>query len=318
MVQAVLYGVILGRRLMSIIYDLIEKPSVIIIQREVYPRWIPLIGRKLLGRLLQQSEMIWDFDDDIFQGEISACETTMLQKYSTIIVVTSDYLKSLLSVKSQKKAVMLPTTDRIIRLKELGKLRKKREKSFTKEFRIVWVGTAVNLGNIDLVIRYIEKAGEEIYKKYHKQLIFTVVCNQPYSYTSQYFKIRNIKWSREAAQKEIKYAHLGIMPLVDKKYSLGKGGFKLVQYLSAALPVIASDVGFNKKIVDDGINGFLVKNSKRSVWTVHIMKLAESYKEWEWYANNAMEKYQKEFLMEVNLLKWKTMLVDVQVLDEDL
>ena len=57
--------------------------------------------------------------------------------------------------------------------------------------------------------------------------------------------------------KEIISAHIGIMPLPDNDFTRGKGGFKLIQYMSTAMPVIASAVGFNKQIVTKDF-GYLV------------------------------------------------------------
>ena len=47
--------------------------------------------------------------------------------------------------------------------------------------------------------------------------------------------------------------------------------FKLIQYLSLGIPVVASPVGVNKKIVDQGVNGFLCDNEIE--WKEALLKL---------------------------------------------
>ena len=47
------------------------------------------------------------------------------------------------------------------------------------------------------------------------------------------------------------------MPLDNDGFSKGKCGFKLIQFLALGIPVVASPIGTNPKIVDDGENGFL-------------------------------------------------------------
>ena len=54
------------------------------------------------------------------------------------------------------------------------------------------------------------------------------------------------------------------MPLTDNPWSRGKCGYKLIQYMASGIPVVASPVGVNSKIIEDGVNGFLVES--RNDW----------------------------------------------------
>lgn len=64
-------------------------------------------------------------------------------------------------------------------------------------------------------------------------------------------------WSEETEIDELRRFDVGIMPLADSSFARGKCGFKLIQYMASARPVVASPVGENVKIVADGVNGFL-------------------------------------------------------------
>jgi glycosyltransferase involved in cell wall biosynthesis len=49
---------------------------------------------------------------------------------------------------------------------------------------------------------------------------------------------------------------IGLMPLTADEWSEGKCGFKLIQYLSLGIPSVSSSVGVNKKIIEEGVNGY--------------------------------------------------------------
>src|SRR5262245_17744095 len=51
--------------------------------------------------------------------------------------------------------------------------------------------------------------------------------------------------------------HGGIMPLPQGAWEYGKSDYKLVQYMAASRPVVASPVGVNCDVMKEGVNGFL-------------------------------------------------------------
>jgi glycosyltransferase involved in cell wall biosynthesis len=64
------------------------------------------------------------------------------------------------------------------------------------------------------------------------------------------------------------------MPLTDDEWTRGKCAFKLLQYMAAALPCVASPVGANAEAVIDGVNGFHAKNNDE--WERNLERLIES------------------------------------------
>ncbi len=72
-----------------------------------------------------------------------------------------------------------------------------------------------------------------------------------------------INWlDEDDIYNRIKQFDIGIAPLIDHEFNKAKSAFRLKQYLSCGIPVIASNVGENKNFVNDGVNGFLYNTPK--------------------------------------------------------
>ncbi|MBI4847506.1 MAG: glycosyltransferase family 4 protein [Nitrospirae bacterium] len=68
-------------------------------------------------------------------------------------------------------------------------------------------------------------------------------------------------WSESTEVDQLRRFDVGIMPLPNSPWERGKSGLKLIQYMAVACPVIASPVGVNSDIVENGINGLVASDS---------------------------------------------------------
>jgi glycosyltransferase involved in cell wall biosynthesis len=79
-------------------------------------------------------------------------------------------------------------------------------------------------------------------------------------------------WSEEREVPLLAGIHVGIMPLQDEPWQRGKCGYKLIQYMACAKPVVASPVGINTDIVTERV-GYLAADAAQ--WYTALRELAE-------------------------------------------
>ena len=80
-----------------------------------------------------------------------------------------------------------------------------------------------------------------------------------------------VQWSPEEETRIARHFDIGIMPLVDDPYQRGKCGCKLLQYMAAGLPAVASPIGVNASLLGDGTRGFAA--STASDWMESLRAL---------------------------------------------
>jgi glycosyltransferase involved in cell wall biosynthesis len=65
------------------------------------------------------------------------------------------------------------------------------------------------------------------------------------------------RWSPESEVAEIGQLDIGIMPLPDEQWVLGKCALKVLQYMAMGVPTVASAIGANRDVIEHGANGLL-------------------------------------------------------------
>jgi glycosyltransferase involved in cell wall biosynthesis len=134
--------------------------------------------------------------------------------------------------------------------------------NLTKEHReqkpvVGWTGSHSTLPYLDEVVPVIR----ELQRRY--AFTFMVIANKDPELTLPDYRF--VQWNEATEAMDLLQLDIGIMPLTEDRWSEGKCGFKLIQYLALGIPAIASPVGVNKVIIEDGVNGFLVSDA--ATWT---------------------------------------------------
>lgn len=306
LLQIIIYLVSLIKMINCLIYDAFKKPDIIIVHKRIISRYMPYVCQLLILFCHKRGcKIIWDFDDHIVKGkEMTQSTFDFFVKLCDTIIVTHEYLRSLIPNIYQDKVIIMPTTDGdMYKIFNKNNLTEERLQSFDKEIRMVWVATSSNLKNLLPVLPFLDEAAQKLKEK-NKNLILKVICDKPVNYDSTSLIIENIKWKRDVAIQGMRESHIGIMPLSNTIYNKGKGGFKLVQYISIGLPCIGSNVGFNEHVISSEC-GFLVDNSND--WINAIIDLSDKRK-WCKCSELAYHHWCNEFSYDKNLEIWSSLI----------
>jgi glycosyltransferase involved in cell wall biosynthesis len=132
---------------------------------------------------------------------------------------------------------------------------------------IVWIGSPENLVYLEMI----RPALARLTGRY-PALKMRVICSRFPDWPE--VNIEGIAWSSATEAHSLAGAHIGVMPLTDDAWARGKCAFKLLQYMAAALPCVASPVGANTEAVIDGFNGFHARTADE--WERSLESLIQS------------------------------------------
>jgi glycosyltransferase involved in cell wall biosynthesis len=116
------------------------------------------------------------------------------------------------------------------------------------------------------VLKYLEK-------KYQQVQFLVIADSEP---KLDLVRLDFIKWNKESEVEDLLKIDIGIMPLPEDDWTKGKCGFKALQYMSLGIPAVASPVGVNTEIIDNGENGFLCQSEED--WLQCLEKLISDAK----------------------------------------
>jgi glycosyltransferase involved in cell wall biosynthesis len=116
--------------------------------------------------------------------------------------------------------------------------------------RIGWIGTPLNEHRLEMLYPALSALARE-------RRFELVIVGLGKTLNWDLPGIRFMQWNLEDELKFFAHFDIGIMPLDDSPFARGKCAFKLIQYMAAGLPVVASPVGANCEVVTHGRNGFL-------------------------------------------------------------
>lgn len=103
-----------------------------------------------------------------------------------------------------------------------------------------------------------------------------------------------VNWTKENEVTDLQVFNIGIYPLPSDEWVMGKSGLKALQYMTFAIPAVATDVGSAlHRIIIPGENGFLVKTEDE--WVETLKMLIDNPEERKRVGLNARQTVEEKF-----------------------
>jgi GT2 family glycosyltransferase/glycosyltransferase involved in cell wall biosynthesis len=261
--RALWYPFLVLRRLIQVL-TLVPRYDTVWIGREMAP-----LGPAILERLVlrMSKRVVLDIDDALHVADGASKSfvhrrlrdfskyTSLARRYSAI-VCGNRFLAEYFQQWSDRVHIV-PT---VVDTNFYGAL----EPSLSNTVRIGWVGTPTNAHHLE----FIKPALFELAGKRTIEFIF-VGLNRPLDWNLP--GLHCLEWRLSTELAFFTAFDIGIMPLDDFEFTKGKSAFKLIQYMAAGLPVVASPVGANEEVVTHGLNGFLAKSHQDWVQSLNLL-----------------------------------------------
>lgn len=194
--------------------------------------------------LSRNARVVFDFDDAIFIGRNEAAVAWMCS-HSAWVTPGNEYLAQF-ARRFTSRVTVIPTvvdTDRYALAES---------RPAGAPVRVGWSGSDQSITSalfpyLPMLESLQESLGFE----------FVIVTNTRPTLPVSRLRFTFLPWKAEEEGELGGQMDIGLMPLVDDAFQRGKCGLKLLQYMSAGLPTVASPVGVNATITISGETGFL-------------------------------------------------------------
>jgi len=258
--------------------------------------WVTPYGSTFFERIISKlsKKVIYDFDDSIHlenrEEDFSILNIFKSNKKSNYLIESSDHViisspfhsEYCIGLNKNQKCTYIPCsldTQRFT-LKPKDKLNQK--------VVIGWTGTFSSIMYLDTL--------KDVFKELSQKKEFLLKIIGNFNYNLEGVDLEVIQWNKKTEINDLHSFDIGIYPLIEDQWALGKGALKAMQYMAIGIPTVATNYGTNPQVIDQEINGFLV-NSKEE-WVDKLDYLISNPEERIRLGVNARKKIEDNYSVE--------------------
>jgi glycosyltransferase involved in cell wall biosynthesis len=233
-------------------------PDKLLIEYELLPE----LSYEIESRFLRNRHYVLNFDDDVWlkygnRKKLSDKFNQLISRASGVICANDMLLERVQKLHSN--AIKIPTAI------NLDSYPTKVAKFPT--FTIAWIGTPVTYRYLELHADALRAMSNAVDFE-----LLIIATSKLAKSAIPGVRMRFADWSESQEGELLARCHVGIMPLpTNDAFAAGKSAFKLIQYLAAGLPAIASPVGENLRVLRPGETGFFAETAQ--AWADCLIRL---------------------------------------------
>lgn len=205
----------------------------------------------------------YDLATNIFIKKFLSKKIDKVMRSAQCVIGGNEYLNERAFKAGAQRVEIIPT---VIDLQRYDLV----PKPANNKVRIGWIGSPATQHYIVELKSVLEKIASKNNSNHHCQLVL-VGAHPSVLESLKSIDVEVIPWHESTEVACIQTFDIGIMPLIDGPWEKGKCGYKLIQYMACALPVVASPVGVNVSLVNDSACGFLASDA--DAWLTHLQTL---------------------------------------------
>lgn len=231
--------------------------------------WVTPLGPPLFERLVRKvnPRIVYDIDDMVHIGHASRANSLVvrlkgrqkpvyLMKAARHVIVCTPTLDEVARRFNSRTTDISSTIDTDAYLPLV-------DHSRPGPVTIGWSGshsTSRYLGLLEGALRRVRQ---------HADIRLLVIGDGSFRFAS--LPTEALPWRRETEVADLRRIDVGVYPLPNEEWVYGKSGLKALQYMALGIPPVATAIGANHRVIEDGVSGFLV--STEDEWVARLLEL---------------------------------------------
>ena len=245
-----------------------RKADLLFVQREAMMFGPPLI--EWLSINLHDCPMVLDLDDATYvsyksptYGRLGSMlkwfsKTNDLIRWSRLVTCGNREIAAYVSSKG-RPAVVIPT------IVDTNTFRPRAESAKNDVPVIGWIGTHSTFPYVRTIFPVLERLARE--HRFRLRLVGTGEENTKIPGV----EIENLSWKLDREVADFQSLDIGIYPIIEDDWSVGKSCFKAIQYMAVGVPFVLSPVGVCREIAEPGQTHFVARSEED--WYAHLSRL---------------------------------------------